>query len=70
MDSYRPQDNQSIAPGRQKSHGIDPDDRESMLLDDLRHEIRRLADAVEQQNEHLEELLEADGGLPPDDDER
>jgi len=35
--------------------GIDSGDREQVLLDDLRHEMGRLADAVEQQNELLEE---------------
>lgn len=29
-----------------------------MLLDDLQHELSRFADAVERQNELLEELLE------------
>lgn len=38
--------------------GIDPDDREQILLDDLRVEIRRLADAVERQNELLESALD------------
>lgn len=36
------------------STGIDPDERELILLDDLRHEVERLADAVERQNELLE----------------
>lgn len=34
-------------------------DREELLLDDLRVEIRRLTDAVENQNEQLERLLDA-----------
>lgn len=35
------------------SFGVTPEDREQMLLDDLRVEIERLADAVERQNELL-----------------
>lgn len=35
------------------SFGIDHQDREQILLDDLRVEIARLADAVERQNELL-----------------
>ena len=34
--------------------GIDPGDRQQILLDDLRVEIARLADAVEKQNELIE----------------
>jgi hypothetical protein len=34
--------------------GIDPGDRQQILLDDLRVEITRLADAVERQNELIE----------------
>jgi hypothetical protein len=37
------------------THGIDPNDREQLLLDDLRVEVARLADAVERRNELLEE---------------
>ena len=37
-----------------QNDGIDPDERELILLDDLRHEVERLADAVERQNELLE----------------
>jgi hypothetical protein len=37
------------------SYGIDQRDRQQVLLDDLRVEIARLADAVEQQNELLAE---------------
>lgn len=36
--------------------GVSRDERQQMLLDDLRVEIARLADAVEAQNEHLERL--------------
>lgn len=36
------------------SGGINSSDREQILLDDLRHEVKRLADAVERQNELLE----------------
>jgi len=32
---------------------VTPEERERMLLDDLRAEVARLADAVEQQNELL-----------------
>lgn len=39
---------------------IDSGDREQVLLDDLRHEVSRLADAVERQNE----LLEAEQSAP------
>lgn len=35
--------------------GVSPEEREQILLDDLRAEIARLADAVEQQNELLAE---------------
>jgi hypothetical protein len=35
------------------SFAITPEQREQMLLDDLRAEIARLADAVERQNELL-----------------
>jgi len=38
--------------------GIPAGEREHMLLDDLRVEMRRLADAVENQNEQLERLLD------------
>jgi hypothetical protein len=37
-----------------QNDGIDPDERELILLDDLRHEVKRLADAVERQNDLLE----------------
>ena len=36
--------------------GIDSNDREQLLLDDLQFEVSRLADAVERQNELLEQL--------------
>jgi hypothetical protein len=36
------------------SFGVSQDQREQILLDDLQHEISRLADAVERQNELLE----------------
>lgn len=39
----------------QNSTGINPDDREQLLLDELRVEVARLADAVERQNELLDE---------------
>jgi hypothetical protein len=35
------------------SFGVSQDEREQILLDDLRVEIERLADAVERQNELL-----------------
>jgi len=38
--------------------GVSPDDREQILLDDLRVEIARLADAVERQNELLEQTAD------------
>ena len=37
------------------SAGINSGDRQQMLLDDLRVEVARLADAVERQNELLED---------------
>lgn len=42
-------------PTRQQanSYGIDQQDRQQILLDDLRVEVSRLADAVERQNELL-----------------
>jgi hypothetical protein len=36
-----------------KTHGVTHEDRQQILLDDLRVEIARLADAVERQNELL-----------------
>jgi len=45
-DSTRPQAN---------SFGVDQQDRQQILLDDLRVEIARLAEAVERQNELLAE---------------
>lgn len=39
-----------------------------MLLDDLIHEIRNLTEAVEQQNELLEELLENRQDMMQDDE--
>jgi len=33
--------------------GVTGGDRQQILLDDLRHEVQRLADAVERQNELL-----------------
>jgi hypothetical protein len=44
------------APHSPNTYGIDPDNREQLLLDDLRVEIERLADAVERQNELLGKL--------------
>jgi len=38
---------------RENRTGVDPEEREELLLDDLRHEVSRLADAVERQNELL-----------------
>jgi hypothetical protein len=35
------------------SSGVTPAEREQILLDDLQHEVSRLADAVERQNELL-----------------
>ena len=35
------------------THGVSHEDRQQILLDDLRVEIARLADAVERQNELL-----------------
>jgi len=37
------------------SFGVNQQDRQQILLDDLRHEIARLAEAVERQNELLAE---------------
>ena len=39
------------------THGIDPDDREQLLLDDLWVEQKRTREAVERRNDLLEELL-------------
>jgi len=38
--------------------GVDPSDREQVLLDDLRAEVRELREQVERQNELLEEVAE------------
>ncbi len=45
------------------STGVTRSEREQILLDDLQHEVSRLADAVERQNE----LLEARRPAPEDD---
>jgi len=42
---------------RENRTGIGPEDREELLLDDLRHEVSRLADAIERQNELLNESI-------------
>jgi len=42
------------------THGIDPDDREQLLLDDLRVEVKHLREAIERQNELLAEGNAAD----------
>ena len=39
------------------TYGIDPDDREHLLLGDLRVEQKRTREAIERQNDLLEELL-------------
>jgi hypothetical protein len=39
------------------AYGIDPDDREQLLLDDLWIEQKRTREAVERRNDLLEELL-------------
>lgn len=46
---------QHSATQQANSYGIDQRDRQQVLLDDLRVEIARLADAVEQQNELMAE---------------
>lgn len=40
---------------------ISPDERQQALLDDLRIETRRVADAIERQNELIEQLADDDG---------
>lgn len=35
------------------TYGIDPDDREQVLLDDLRVEVKQLREAIERRNELL-----------------
>jgi hypothetical protein len=42
------------------TYGIDPDDREQLLLDDLRVEVKHLREAIERQNELLAEGNAAD----------
>lgn len=37
----------------EQTDSLRPNDRQQILLDDLRHEVQRLADAVERQNELL-----------------
>jgi hypothetical protein len=47
-------DNRTTTANRStKTHGVSHEDRQQILLDDLRVEIARLADAVERQNELL-----------------
>jgi hypothetical protein len=53
VSKYRPQNKESTASDYQLHGGIGPQEREVMLVDDLRHEISRLADAIERQNELL-----------------
>jgi Mg2+ and Co2+ transporter CorA len=45
------------------THGIDPDDREQLLLDDLRVEVKHLREAIERQNELLAQIdaVDAEG---------
>jgi hypothetical protein len=38
------------------TYGIDPDDREQLLLDDLRVEVKHLREAIERQNELLAQI--------------
>ena len=42
--------------------GIDPDDREQLLLDDLRAEVKHLREAIERQNELLATVAADEGG--------
>ena len=42
------------------SYGINPDDREQLLLDDLRVEVKRLREAIERRNELLARIDAAD----------
>lgn len=60
LSSHNRRNNQSVA--------LSGDDRTTMLLDDLIHEIRNLTEAVEQQNELLEELLENRQDMMQDDE--
>ena len=45
------------------TYGIDPDDREHLLLDDLRIEVKHLREAIERQNELLAQIdaVDAEG---------
>ena len=45
------------------TYGIDPDDREQLLLDDLRVEVKHLREAIERQNELLAQIdaVDAEG---------
>jgi len=45
------------------THGINPDDREQLLLDDLRVEVKHLREAIERQNELLAQIdaVDAEG---------
>jgi hypothetical protein len=42
------------------THGIDPNDREQLLLNDLRVEVKHLREAIERQNELLARIDAAD----------
>lgn len=43
----------------EQANSLRPNDRQQILLDDLRVEIERLADAIERQNELLEQPSDA-----------
>lgn len=49
------------APNSNNDFAVPAGDRENLLLDDLRVEMQRLADAVENQNELLQQMLDENG---------
>jgi hypothetical protein len=57
-------DTTTVRTGRStNSYGINPDDREQLLLDDLRVEVKHLREAIERQNELLAQIdaVDAEG---------
>ena len=46
------------------SYGITADEREQMLLDDLRVEVKHLREAIERQNEFLATIAADERGRP------
>jgi len=61
MDNTHTHTHTASGSNSRTAQNITPDERRQALLDDLRVETRRLADAIERQNELLEQLAADDG---------